>query len=206
MPHLASGRRGRAPSGCGSFVTCGDAGGPQNAFARPAMTMIALQERPSGVDRRPATLITRVVMPKAKSLHQCQAADRRAVVGLVLCATPDSAHTPACRSRALQRILIEQGGAHSACRSPRRIGSFVAPRCCRGLPRTMCSPRFWRARSVTKVRRARVNAAWFDPDFGAFVDNALLNPLLRAGYPFGASVSAKIQFLTDLHTTLDEHR
>jgi len=39
----------------------------------------------------------------------------------------------------------------------------------------------------------------------SFLEGALLNPLRRAGYPFGGSVYEKRQVLAQLHATIDEH-
>jgi hypothetical protein len=39
----------------------------------------------------------------------------------------------------------------------------------------------------------------------SFLEQALLNPLRRAGYPFGGTAYDKRQALAGLHTTIDEH-
>ena len=42
-------------------------------------------------------------------------------------------------------------------------------------------------------------------DIQTFLERALLNPLRRAGYPFGGTAYDKRQALARLHATIDEH-
>lgn len=110
------------------------------------------------------------------------------------------------RARTVQRILIEQGRAAFG------IATAPLPQIIRhAIQAPQCSER--RAFAVLLIHalktkdavRPRSTAARFDRDVCNFVESALLNPLRRAAYPFTASTYDKMQFLSGLHATLDEH-
>jgi hypothetical protein len=114
--------------------------------------------------------------------------------------------SPERRARAVQRILIEQGMA-AFCIAAAPLHQII----CRATQAPQSPER--RAFAVLVVHALRIKDAvrprgksgQFDRDVCAFVESALLNPLRRAAYPFGGSTYDKMQFLSGLHATLDEH-
>jgi hypothetical protein len=129
--------------------------------------------------------------------------DARCALDDVLVAADSS---PERRARAVQRILIEQGTA-AFCIAAASLHQII----CRATQAPQSSER--RAFAVLLVHALRIKDAvrprskWqqFDRDVCTFVESALLNPLRRAGYPFSGSTYDKMQFLSGLHATLDEH-
>jgi hypothetical protein len=109
-------------------------------------------------------------------------------------------------AHAVQRILIEQGTA-AFCIAAASLHEII---CC--AIQTPQSPER-RAFAVLLVHALRIKDAvrprsksrQFDRDVCTFVESALLNPLRRAAYPFNGSTYDKMQFLSGLHATLDEH-
>lgn len=110
------------------------------------------------------------------------------------------------RARAVQRILTEQAKAAFgiAAASLHQIlrHATQAPQ---SSERRAFAVLLVHALRVKNAVRPRSSAAQFDRDLCTFVESALLNPLRRAAYPFTASTYDKMQFLSGLHATLDEH-
>jgi hypothetical protein len=110
------------------------------------------------------------------------------------------------RTRAVQRILIAQGTA-AFCITATSLHQII----CRATQTPQCPER--RAFAVLLVHaigikdavRPRGKSGQFDRDVCTFLESALLNPLRRAAYPFSAPTYDKMQFLSGLYATLDEH-
>ena len=110
------------------------------------------------------------------------------------------------RARTVQRILIEQGRVSFAI-GPASLHQIIrhAAQAPQSAERRAFGVLLVHALRVKDAVRPRGSAAQFDRDVCTFVESALLNPLRRAAYPFSASTYEKMQFLSDLHATLDEH-
>jgi hypothetical protein len=114
--------------------------------------------------------------------------------------------SPDRRARAVQRILMEQGTA-AFCITAASLHQIICH-----ATQTPQSPER-RAFAVLLVHALRINdtvrprgkSAQFDRDVCRFVESALLNPLRRAAYPFSGSTYERMQFLSGLYATLDEH-
>ncbi len=114
--------------------------------------------------------------------------------------------SPERRAREVQRVLIEQGTA-AFCIAAASLHQII----CRATQVPQSPER--RAFAVLLVHALRIKDAvrprsksrQFDRDVCTFVESALLNPLRRAAYPFSGSTYDKMQFLSGLHATLDEH-
>jgi hypothetical protein len=110
------------------------------------------------------------------------------------------------RARAVQRILAEQGTAAFGivAASLHQIIRHAA-QAPQSSERRAFAVLLVRALRINNAVRPRISAAQFDRDLCTFIERALLNPLRRAAYPFTASTYDKMQFLSGLHATLDEH-
>ena len=110
------------------------------------------------------------------------------------------------RARAVQRILIEQGQAAFGI-GPASLHQIIrhAAQAPQSAERRAFGVLLVHALRSKDAVRPRGGAAQFDRDVCTFVESALLNPLRRAAYPFTVSTYDKMQFLSDLHATLDEH-
>ena len=110
------------------------------------------------------------------------------------------------RARALQRILIEQGRASFGV-GPASLHQIIchATQAPQSPERRAFAVLLVHALRIKDAVRPRGSAAQFDRDVCSFIESALLNPLRRAAYPFTASTYDKMQFLSNLHSTLDEH-
>jgi hypothetical protein len=110
------------------------------------------------------------------------------------------------RARAVQRILIEQGRAASGTGAV-SLHQIIqdAGQAPQSSERRAFAVLVVHALKIKDAVRPRGNTAQFDRDLCSFVESALLNPLRRAAYPFTAPTYDKMQFLSGLHATLDEH-
>lgn len=110
------------------------------------------------------------------------------------------------RARAVQRILIEQGQAVFGI-GPVSLHQMIrhAAQASQSAERRAFAVLLVHALRIKDAVRPRGSAAQFDRDVCTFVESALLNPLCRAAYPFTASTYDKMQMLSDLHATIDEH-
>ena len=110
------------------------------------------------------------------------------------------------RARAVQRILIEQGRAAFGI-GPVSLHQIIrhAAQASQSAERRAFALLVVHALRIKDAVRPRGSAVQFDRDVCTFVESALLNPLRRAAYPFTASTYDKMQILSGLHATIDEH-